>query len=267
MRANRNLLAGLAAGITGAVLLGLFVATSGPATPADAAPTLPVLVAGGELPAETRAEGLGGAIRTVEAPATVVPARALRDLEDVAGQRLVRRVGEGEILTLDQFGSPGPAPGGVIVPAGYEAISLELSPAPGMAGYATPGSKVNVYGVFTEQAVEPEAGQLVGRPFTQLVLGHVTVLAVTRGTLTGEAQDPAREAGENHVVLLLQVHPSDIPVLVFAQSQGALWFTLVNDEDPAPSAARVQLDELDPAARSAAIAASVARQREEEAAR
>lgn len=260
MTSNRTILAGLAAGIIGAVLLGLFVAT-GPSPSEASEPTVPVYVAAAAIDADTRTEGLGAAVRTADAPASLVPQRRVTDLEQLAGQRALRPIGPGEILTTDQFGAPGPAPGGFVVPDGYEAVSVETLPAPGAQGYVTPGAQVNVYGVLAEPTDDPAATGERSVAFTQLLLGHVEVLAVTRGTLTGEARQPGDEQNTGRIVLLLKVRPEDVPVLVYGESQGSLWFSLVNDDDPPPSSARITLDDLDPAARSEAVAEAIAAER------
>ncbi len=99
-----------------------------------------------------------------------------------------------------------------------------------------------------------DSGAPAGDPsYTQLVLGHVDVLAVTRGTLTGEARDPAEAVADGPIVLLLQLRPEDAPLLIHAQKHGSLWFSLVNEEDAPPDARRVQVDDFDPRQRTKAI--------------
>ncbi|CAN5261281.1 hypothetical protein BH23ACT9_BH23ACT9_36450 [soil metagenome] len=249
MKSNKLALLGIAFGIAGAALLALFVSTSG--TPSVDVPTAEVFVAAESgIGAGTTAENLGGLALVREIPLDVVPGRAITSTADIAGQRAVRAVGPGEILTTDQFAAPGPAVGGFLVPEGWEAVSVEAAPAPGLQGYATPGSLVNLYVTMSEPPVQDDGNPETPtppdpRPFTQLVLGHTEVLAVTRGTLTGEAQQVA-DGQAAPGVFLLQVRPQDMPTLLFAQAQGSLWFTLANAEDPAPSAQRFFYDGLAP---------------------
>lgn len=260
MKGNRTALLGLGLGIAGAILLGLFVAGSTGA--ASAEETVSAFVVTEALPPDLAAEAVAARVREADVPVSLAPERRITALDDLAGQRVLRTVGVGEVLTLDQFGSAGPAAGGFVVEPGYEAISVEADPAPGGQGYVTPGSKVNVYGVMTDRSGDADTE----RAYTQLVLGHVEVLAVTRGTLTGEAVDPATQAQQQgRIVLLLQVRPQDAPVLVYAQTQGSLWFTIANDEDPAPTSQRVEIDAFDPAARTAEIQAAVTQQDQREA--
>lgn len=265
MKGNRTALLGLALGLVGAVLLGLFVAGSG--GEAEAEETVAALIVTDTLPADLTAEGVAGRVREAQVPVSLAPERRVEALDEVAGQRVLRTVGVGEIVTFDQFGGPGPSAGGFVVEPGYEAMSVEAEPAPGGEGYVTPGSKVNVYGVLHETTVDPATGEETATAYTQLVLGHVNVLAVTRGTLTGESTDPATQAQQQgRIILLLELRPSDAPVMIFAQTQGALWFTMVNDDDPAPTSQRVEIDALDPALRTGEIQAAVTEQDAREAA-
>lgn len=267
MSAQRLALLGIMLGLTGAVLLAVLVTRGGTATPGDV-PTTAVWVATDEgIPAGTPGEDLPRMLQLREVPADVVPARAVEDTATLLGQRAARTVGPGEILTGDQFAAVGPALGGVVVPEGWEAVSVEAQPAPGLEGYATPGSLVNLYVTATTPVSEtpvaqtpagqagpgPDpagsaqpAGVAGGQPFTQLVLGHTEVLAVTRGTLTGEAGavDPA--AATTSLVFLLKVRPADVPTLVFAEEQGHLWFSLAHPDDPPAVAERVTFETLEP---------------------
>lgn len=257
MTGNRIALAGVALGVVGAVLLTLFVANAD--TGPDDEPARQVLVAAADLLPGTAAQAVAGSTEAVDVPQSLAPERALATLADVEGQEVLRRVGPGEILTRDMFAAPGPASGGVVVPAGWEAISLEAAPAPGLEGYATPGALVNVYATVRPEVLDPETGEPVPAesvPFTQLVLAHTEVLAVTRGTLTGDAADPSEQRVEGQMVFLLKVRPEDAPVLIHSQQHGQLWFTLANADDPSPVPQRVELDALAPDARQPAIDAA-----------
>lgn len=247
---NKTTIAGAVLGIIGAGLLALFVFQSGSPAEAEAEPTVTAFVASEKLTPGMGGEAVAARIRQADVPASLAPESRIASLDDLAGRRVVRAVAANEILTTAQLAADGPSAAGLIVPAGYEAMSLEADPAPGVEGYVAPGSRVNVYGTVTDG----------GAPYTQLVLGHVDVLAVTRGNLTGESRAPNEASSDNKIVLLLQVRPEDAPVLIHAQRHGALWFTLVNPDDPAPGARRVELGELDPGQRTQAIAEARARQ-------
>lgn len=251
---NRTTLVGGLLGALGALLLGLFVLQPDGAD----GPVATAYVVREELTPGMRLQDVRARVRASEVPDELLPQRRVRDLDELQERQVLRSVGPGEMLTFDQFASAGPVAGGVVVPAGYEAVTIEADPAPGMGGYATPGARVNVYVTVTEQGAGPLAPSAPG--YTQLVLGHVDVLAVTRGTSTGEAQPVESQAAQGRVTLLLQVAPADVPVLIHAQARGPLWFSLVNRDDPAPQARRVGPESLDPAGRTAAIADGRARE-------
>lgn len=245
MKANRLAIIGVLFGLAGAVLLALFVANSSGGTSEE---VQAVFVAGGDgIQAGTDAADLAAYAELREVPVDVAPTRALVSTEDVTGQRVSRPIGPGEILTVDQFAPIGPASGGVVVPEGWEAVSVEARPAPGVEGYATPGSLVNLYVTATSpEETAPDGTTVGGQFFTQLVMAHTEVLAVTRGTLTGESTEVSGEAATGSLVFLLKVRPEDVPTLVFSEQNGSLWFSLANSDDPSPVADRFTFEDLDP---------------------
>lgn len=261
MSVNRITIAGAVLGVLGAGLLAVFVVqTSGSA---DNEPTVSAFVVTEDLPAGLAGGQLSDRVERRELPESLAPNRAVRDLDEVAGTEVVRPVGVGEVLTQDQLADPGPASGGLVVPDGYEALSIEASPAPGVQGYVTPGDIVNVYVTVEDDSSDSAGGagdggdpvtgtDSAGR-FTQRVLGHVEVLAVTRGTLTGESQSPDEADAEQGIVLLLQLRPQDAPVLVHAERSGELWFSLANPDNEPPEATRVDLDAFAASQRTEAI--------------
>lgn len=246
---NKTTIAGAVLGLLGAGLLALFVSQAG-GTSAEAEDTVTALVAADDLSKGMTADQVGALVREAEVPASLAPGSRILSLDELEGRQVVRAVGAGEMLTAAQFAAAGPLAGGLVVPEGYEAMTLEAGPAPGVEGYVTPGSRVNVYATVTDGAA----------PYTQLVLGHLDVLAVTRGDLTGESRAPNEAAADGTIVLLLQVRPEDAPVLIHAERHGDLWFTLVNEDDPAPGARRVELGDLDSGLRTQAIGEARARQ-------
>lgn len=250
MKATPTAIIGLVIGIIGAALLGLFVANSSGDGGSGGA-TTPVLVARAEIPPGVDAVDLTPQqLAVAEVPDDVVPAAFVEDMALLDGQLTLRTIGEGEIITFSQFGRTGAVAGGFVVDDGYEAVSVEAALAPGVEGYVTPGSRVNVYATITDS----RTGE--ARTFTQLVLGHVNVLAVTRGTLDGQAAEVTGQPAGG-IVLLLEVRTEDTPLLVFAEQNGALWFSLVNDDDPPPPVVQVDLDALNPAAIEQSIRAAI----------
>lgn len=260
MSLNRTMIAGALLGVLGAALLAVFVVQASGSI--DDEPTVTAFVVAENLPAGLSGGQLRDRVERRELPESLTPARAVRNLDEVAGAEVVRPVGIGEVLTKDQLADAGPASGGLVISDGHEALSVEAAPAPGVEGYVTPGDLVNVYATIEEgpgnDGDDPAAaGGGTGNGFTQLVLGHVEVLAVTRGTLTGESQNPDEAAAEQGIVLLLQLRPEDAPVLVHAERSGELWFSLANADDDPPEAARIDFGAFDASQRTDAIRQAV----------
>lgn len=246
---NKTTLMGAALGLVGAVLLILFVAQAGGAAGDEA--TTPAYVVTENLEPGMSAEEISGRVEATQVPERTAPQQRITDLDDLAGKEIVRTVGVGEVLTATQLAEPGPLSGGVVVPAGYEAVTVEADPAPGVESYVTPGSRVNVYATVSGGGGAPAEGQpAASGPFTQLVLGHVDVLATSRGDSAGGSQEGG---SDGRIVLMLQVRPEDAPVLIHAERQADLWFSLVNPDDPAPTSERVDLGQFEPGARTSAI--------------
>lgn len=268
---NKTMIAGVLVGLLGAGLLLVFVAQAGGASE-DGASTPAYLVTEDLEPGMTPAQ-VRERVEAGEVPERLAPERRVTDLADLEGQEVVRRVGTGEVLSADQFSPPGPAAagGGVVVPSGYEAITVEAEPAPGVEGYVSPGSRVNVYATFAQggAAGAAEGGEPAAEgdgAYTQLVLGHLDVLATSPASSTGDGEEAAGspQGGmvDGKVVLLLQVRPEDAPVLIHASRQAQLWYTLVNSDDDAATPTRVQNGDFDPGARATEIDAARARQDE-----
>lgn len=238
MKGNRVALLGVLLGLAGAGLLALFVA-AGRSVPAASPATTAALIVSEALAPGMTAEEVAAKVREVQVPDTLVPERRVLDVAGLHNQRIVRPVGPGEVLTFDQFAPPGPQTGGLVVADGFEALTVEAEPAPGLEGYATPGSRVNIYATLGPDEA----------PVTQMILAQTEVLAVTPGTLTGESQEPPGTGLPEKIVLLLQVPTSDVPRVVHAAQEddgGALWFTLPSPRDPGGAAAPVDLTDLTP---------------------
>lgn len=258
MKTNKTVIAGAVVALLGAGLLALFVAQA--AGGGGQRATAVAYVAAEPLTAGMDAEEIRSRVEQTRVPTSLAAERRVTDFADIEGQRLLRALGEGEILHADQFAHAGPASGGLVVPSGYEAISVEAEPAPGAQGYVTPGSRVNIYVTVDDgdgaAADGDDPGAAGGDSYTQRVLGHVDVLAVTPGTLTGESSEPSEGGNDGRIVLLLQLAPDDAPVLVHAEQRGALWFSVVNPDDEVPDGRRVDAGDFAANARTDAIRAA-----------
>lgn len=106
------------------------------------------------------------------------------------------------------------APTSFTIPAGKQAVAVQVPYVSGLAGYAKAGDVVNVYGNIDEKGVGVDPTP----PVTRLLLPGVDVLAVT-----GPA--PGSDAGNATYLLALDAAQAE-QVIFFAKFQ-SLWLTLV----------------------------------------
>lgn len=120
--------------------------------------------------------------------------------------------------------APQPAPGAVPavkVPAGKEAVAVQVPTVPGLAGYAKAGDRVNVYGTFKDR--QPNAGAR-GVPLAKLILADASVLAVTA---------PAAGAEGGTATYLLAVKPGDAEKVIYLASFEGIWLSITPEGAPA----------------------------------
>lgn len=113
-----------------------------------------------------------------------------------------------------------PLPATVKVPAGKEAVAIQIPTVPGLAGYARVDDVVNVYGTFKDH--QPNAA-VKGPPLAKLVLSGAKVLAVTA--------PPAGAEGGN-TTYLLAVNPGDAEKVVYLASFEGIWMSLTAEGAP-----------------------------------
>ena len=142
--------------------------------PASATATRTVIVATGDLAPGTRAGTFGdGQVQTLQVASNSVPPNALGSLGEVALLQTQVPIFRGQILMRPMFAQTATT-GGLSIPAGTNAITLQISDSGRVAGFVQPGSKVVVY----KRAVD---SQTPG----EVVLTAARVIAVGPTTATG----------------------------------------------------------------------------------
>jgi pilus assembly protein CpaB len=150
---------------------------------------------------------------------TVVPHDALTRTSDVVGRIALVPMIPGEPVLPGKLASANAAGGlSSIIPAGKRAITVKVNEVIAVAGFALPGSYVDVLvsGKDSEN-----------HPFSRTVLSHVKVLAV--------AQETTAEKDKPKVVnaVTLELTPSEAEKLDLARSIGELSLDLRNEFDTA----------------------------------
>jgi hypothetical protein len=113
------------------------------------------------------------------------------------------------------------APTSFTIPAGKQAVAVQVPYVAGLAGYAKAGDIVNVYGTMDEKGV----GANPAPPVAKLILSGVEVLAVT-------GPGPGADAGNATYLLALDAGQAE-QAIFFAKFQ-SLWLTLVPKGQPSP---------------------------------
>jgi Flp pilus assembly protein CpaB len=116
------------------------------------------------------------------------------------------------------------------IPAGYEAVSVQLDFVPGVAAYVSPGDHLNLYGTLSGE----------GSSRAELVLTNVEVLDVDftipprRGTPTDESTAGTPRASTNSVTYLIALRADDVEKVVYLTEFESLYATLTpTDAEPA----------------------------------
>ncbi|OJF11357.1 RcpC/CpaB family pilus assembly protein, partial [Couchioplanes caeruleus] len=147
-----------------------------------------VLVSTRRIPAGTTAAGIrgGGYTEKVAMPAGTVPGTALGEVDaKLDGLVLTADLLPSQLLLRGMFAEPSQVTGGLAVPDGKLAVSVQVTAAARVAGYVRPGSRVAVFTTFTMREgrgrVPAGDGLSSGHEYnqaTRMLLPRVEVIAV-----------------------------------------------------------------------------------------
>src|SRR5580698_2558889 len=178
---------------------------------------VPVVVAADDIQVGARIEEHD--VRIANLPASSLPANTYDRRSKVLGHGVVVPIAKGEfILPSKLAGEEAGAGLPSLIPNGMRAVSVRVNEVVSVAGFVTPGTRVDVLLTGT-----PGAG---GEQETTTVLQNVAVLAsghTLERTATGEAQTTA--------VITLLVSPDDAQRLTLASSEGHIQLALRNPLD------------------------------------
>src|SRR5271169_1188902 len=176
-----------------------------------------VIVAADDLQVGARVEERD--IKVIKVPGADLPPTAPRRRADVIGHGVIIPIAKGEFILPNRLagedaGSALPA----LLPPGMRAVSVRVNEVVSVAGFVTPGTRVDV--------LLTGAPGGAGEQQTTTVLQNVAVLAsghTLERTSTGEAQTTA--------VITLLVSPDDAQRLTLASSEGHIQLALRNPLD------------------------------------
>ena len=191
-----------------------------------------VLVAQGQIPAGTSASSAqqGGLLHSETLPASSVPLNGVRSITPGLGALVMSvRVQPGQVLLRPMLVTPAQLTGGVSLPAGMIAVSVNLCLPEAVAQNIGPGSEVEVLNTFAANAqltagpncTGPHQEQANGKARTRVILPRVEVLSIgpaggvghatsstSTSVFTRNSTDPApstQQVGVNSVTVTLAV--------------------------------------------------------------
>jgi len=119
------------------------------------------------------------------------------------------------------------------IPAGYEAIAVQIDFVPGGAGYVNAGDRINLYGVFGAAAGNANT------PRAELLLTNVEVLDVDlsipprRGSGSSDPSQPATQrATGSTVTYLLALRTNDAEKIIFTTEFHSFYASLTAKDAP-----------------------------------
>ena len=184
-------------------------------------------VATNDIPAGTRWEDMVGALKKKDVPADVRPTTAVATTSQLNGKSAIRGIAKGEIVTTSQFNTS--SSGGLDIPAGKNAVTVNLTVPQAVARYIQPGADTNVYVSYKGL---PTAGNPADANVTKLLLSNIKVLAnQPMQAPTAEAADAAAANQGNEILLTLSLTPDEAERLIFAKENGTLHMGLVHPGD------------------------------------
>jgi pilus assembly protein CpaB len=180
-------------------------------------PGIEVIVAANDLQVGARVEERD--IRVIKIAKEDLPPGAPRRRADVLGHGVIIPIAKGEFILPNRLAGENAGSGlPSLIPPGMRAVSVRVNEVVSVAGFVTPGTRVDVLLTGT-----PGAGN---EQQTTTVLQNVAVLAsghTLERTSTGEAQNTA--------VITLLVSPDDAQRLTLASSEGHIQLALRNPLD------------------------------------
>jgi len=166
-------------------------------------------------------------VKEIDWPARTPLTGGYARIEDVVDRGLVAPVVENELLTVNNLAAKEAGAGlPPMITEGMRAISIKVDEVINVAGFVTPGTRVDVLVVIspTEQRDDRIA---------RVVVSNVPVLASN----TRYDQDESRKDGKpvRSTVVTVMVSPEDAERIALAQSDGRLMLTLRNPLDVEPT--------------------------------
>jgi pilus assembly protein CpaB len=223
------------------------------------------LIAAKRIPAGTTGQQIrdGGFVVRVAMPAATVPPDAVETIDDqLAALAVTAELQPSQLLLRGLFGESTTVSGGLALPAGKLAVSVEMTATARVAGFVRPGSKVAVFDTFTVRDGKgrvPSGTRLTDNyqynHATRILLPRIEVLAVgelgtaqvaTSTTVTGPAAAKDTAKTGQTMIITLAADQVEAEKLIHASLTGTLSLALLDDTATIEPGAGVDNDSLFP---------------------
>jgi pilus assembly protein CpaB len=192
-----------------------------------------VFVAQEEILAGTSADEAiaEGVIARDEIPSRAVPSGAIAELAQIEGSIATVDIAQGEVILSQRFGTTVAESGQRFqVPDGLQAVSVQVSVIPGVAGFIEPDDTVSILATIDAAGADDDEEDAPTERRSQFLIQNATVLAVGQRIVTGEGAPRIQRSDESYI-FTLALEAEDVERLVFANVQGDLTFTLLPDDE------------------------------------
>lgn len=180
-------------------------------------PQIQVIVAANDLQVGARVEERD--IKIISIPASDLPAGAPRRRSDVLGHGVIIPISRGEFILPNKLAGENAGSGlPALIPPGMRAVSVRVNEVVSVAGFVTPGTRVDVLLTGTPGAS--------GEQETTTVLQNVAVLASGHNLERNASGEP-----QNTAVVTLLVSPDDAQRLALSATEGHIQLALRNPLD------------------------------------
>jgi pilus assembly protein CpaB len=164
-------------------------------------------------------------LSTVQMPTDATPDGAFEDADKLVGRVVTVQIAAREPVTDYKLAPEGSAAGlSAVIPEGYRAMTVKVDDVVGVAGFARPGSLVDV--VVVIQPTDSTTGG--SGPISKIVLQNIKVLA--SGQNIDQPKNGDRDAQQVKAVTL-QVTPEEAEKLALASTEGKLQLVMRNSVD------------------------------------
>jgi pilus assembly protein CpaB len=209
-----------------------------------------VVVSKVDIPANTDLNALirDGKFTTRDFPRESLVDQPVRQLSELQGRRNAVTIFAGEQIPVGRIQSAVTG-GALAIPAGHQAMALDLSPDRVISGLISGGDDVAVWASFSDveiRRLDPQAQNIQSLPAfdaTVVLAPEVEVLSVIRPSLTDVTGETTEDiTGSLQVILAFE--PEEAQKMVFALEMGTVYMSLIRPGEDGKQLRAIGVGEL-----------------------